>query len=104
MTKEKAIIVPIPQETSDKVERLFYEWRAGRETVAFLMKDKDVRWDILQNYINVVEARYTELEMMKDSISKEYAPIPIGDNGSPFDYTFLFDQSSIRYIITEEEK
>lgn len=104
MSKEKEIIVPIDRETSEKVERLFYEWRAGQETVAFLMKDKDVRWDVLQNYINVVEVRYAELEMMKDAVSKEYAPIPIGESGIPFEYTFLFDRSSIRYILPGDEQ
>ena len=104
MTKEKEIIVPIPEETSVKVERLFYEWRAGRETIAFLMKDKDVRWDILQQYVNVVETRYTELELMKEGISKQYAPIPMGESGVPFDYEFLFDRSSIRYILPGSEK
>ena len=101
---EKILTVQIPEETSGKVERLFYEWKAGRETIAFLMKDKDVRWDILQQYVNVVETRYTELEMMKDAVAKQYAPIPIGESGDPFDYEFLFDQSAIRYKLTGRDQ
>lgn len=103
MSKEKEIIVSIPEETSNKIERLFYEWRAGQETVAFLMKDKDVRWDILQQYVNVVEARYAELEMLKDAVSKGYAPIPMGEMGVPFNYEFLFDKSSVKYTIEGNE-
>ena len=101
MTKEKTIIVSIPEQTSLSVERLFYEYTAGRESVKFLMKDMDVRWDILQNYVNVVEARFTELEMLKKSISKENLPEEIEQSGLPYDYEFLFDESSIRYTLKE---
>lgn len=94
---KKEIIVNIPQETSESVERLFYSYHGGQDTVAFLMKDKDVRWDILQQYVNVVEARYAELEMLKDSVAKQYAPIPMGETGVPYDYEFLFDRCAIRY-------
>lgn len=101
MTKEKTIIVPIPEQTSLSVERLYYEYTAGRESVKFLMKDKDIRWDILQNYVNVVEARFTELEMLKKSVSKEYLPEEIEQSGLAYDYEFLFDESSIRYTLKE---
>lgn len=94
---KKEIVVPIPQETSEKVERLFYSWKGGRESVAFLMKDKDVRWDILQQYVNVVETRYAELEMLKSAISGQYLPDPIRFSGVSYDYEFLFGESSIRY-------
>ena len=99
--KEKTILVPIAEETSLKVERLFYEYNAGLESVKFLMKDKEVRWDILQNYINVVEARYTELEMLKKGVSDAYLPDDIGESKIPYSYEFLFDQSSIRYTLSE---
>lgn len=101
MMKEKAIIVPIPEQTSLSVERLHYEYTAGRESVKFLMKDKDVRWDILQNYVNVVEARFTELEMLKKSVTDKYVPGEIRQSGLAFDYEFLFDRSAIRYTLKE---
>lgn len=101
MEKEKKIIVPIPEETSVKVERLFYEYTAGRESVKFLMKDSEVRWDVLQNYINIVEARFTELEMLKKGVTDTYLPIEIRQNGIAYDYEFLFDQSAIQYTLLE---
>ena len=96
---EKDIIVPIPPETSLKIERLFYEYTAGRESVKFLMKDSDVRWDILQNYVNVVETRYTELEMLKAAVGKEYLPNAICLSREPYSFEFLFDQSAIRFSV-----
>lgn len=98
--KERTVIVPIPEETSLKVERLFYEYTAGQESVKFLMKDSEVRWDVLQNYINVVETRFTELEMLKKGVSDAFLPDDIGESKLPYSYEFLFDQNAIRYTIS----
>lgn len=96
---EKEITVVIPQETSEKIERLFYSYYGGRETVAFLMKDSDVRWDVLQQYVNVVETRYAELEMLKSAISRQYLPDPLKYGNYEYDYEFLFDSSEIKYKV-----
>lgn len=96
---EKEIIVQIPQETSENIERLFYSYHGGRETIAFLMKDSDVRWDVLQQYVNVVETRYAELEMLKSAISKQYLPDPLKYGNYDYDYEFQFDTYSIKYLV-----
>ena len=95
----KEIIVQIPQETSENIERLFYSYYGGRETVAFLMKDSDIRWDILQQYVNVVETRYAELEMLKSAVSKQYLPDPLKYGNYEYDYEFQFDTYSIKYRV-----
>jgi len=86
-------IVEIEPHESETVERLFYEYNAGKENIAFLMRDKQVNYDILQEYINVVEARYVELEMMKIGIGEKYKPLPDKD----FDFEFDFRNHSIIY-------
>lgn len=98
---EKEFIVQIPEETSLNVERLFYEHKAGMQSVSFLMKDNEIRWDVLQNYVNVVETRYAELEMLKESVSREYLPELIRVSKKPYSYEFLFDRCAISYTVTE---
>ena len=68
------IVIKISSEDSSLIERKFYEHAAGKDNIAFLMKDKDVRFDLLQEYINVVEVRFFELEKYKNFISKKYLP------------------------------
>ncbi len=101
MLKEKTMIVSIPEDTSLKVERLFYEYTGGRETVKFLMKDREVNWEVLQNYVNVVEARYTELEMLKKAVSGKYLPDELRGSDLNYGFEFLFDEHAIRYTLTE---
>ena len=86
-------IVEIDPHESETIERLFYEHNAGKDNLSFLMRDKLVNYDILQEYINVVEARYVELEMMKEEIGEKYKPIPDKD----FNYEFDFRNHSIIY-------
>ena len=83
--------VEIFPEESDHVERLFYEHKAGQDNIAFLMKDKDVRYDILQEYIDVIETRYVELELMKGELIEKYKPFGMKD----YNYTFNFRNHSI---------
>lgn len=84
-------VVEIGVDESTNVERLFYEHRAGQDNIAFLMKDKDIRYDILQEYIDVVECRYVELEMMKEELAEKYKP----DANKDYDYMFDFRNNSI---------
>ena len=83
MPKRK-VTIEIPYKESLKVERLFYEHKAGQDNIAFLMKDKDINYDILQEYIDVVESRYVELELLKHELGDKYKPLgfetqPCGD-------------------------
>lgn len=95
----KAGIVDIDEQDSLLVERKFYEQQAGRDNIAFLMKDKDVNWDILQHYIDVVETRWVELEMLKSEMDKKYCPESIKDK--PHGYEFLFDTKQMKFVLGE---
>lgn len=88
-------IVKIDSEDSNLVERKFFEHMAGRDNIAFLMKDSDVNVALLQEYINVVETRFYELEKIKALISKKYEPVEL--NGKPYEYRFNFDDETIIY-------
>lgn len=85
----------IPQD-NELIQRKFFEHAAGRDNIAFLMKDKDVQWDILQHYIDVVETRFTELELLKKELSKKYEPQELKGR-TDYDYIFDFDNEQIIY-------
>ena len=87
------VTVPIPVEESEHVERLFFEHKAGQDNIAFLMKDKEIRYDILQEYIDVVETRYVELELTKQEIADKHKPLGIEN----YTFTFDFRNNSIVY-------
>ena len=87
------IEVKIQREESETVERLFFEHRAGQDNIAFLMKDKGVRYDLLQEYIDVVECRYVELEMMKSELAEKYKP----DKKATYNYKFDFRNETIQF-------
>lgn len=89
------INIKIHPEDSNLVERKFYEHAAGKDNIAFLMKDADVNRELLQDYINIIEVRYFELEKLKTLISKKYEPVEL--KGKPYGYTFDFENESIIY-------
>lgn len=95
----KEDFVNIDGQDSLLVERKFYEHQAGRDNIAFLMKDKDVNWDILQHYIDVVETRWVELEMLKAEMDKKYCPENMVDK--PHGYEFLFDKQQMKFTLGE---
>jgi len=99
---EKEFIVQIPEDLSLKVERLFYEHKAGMQSVAFLTKDKDVPMDLLKWKIDQTETVCAELEMLKNAVTKKYLPEFIRVSGKPYDYEFLFDTNEISYTFTGE--
>lgn len=87
--------IRIDSEDSNLVERKFYEHAAGRDNIAFLMKDEDINRSLLQEYINIVEVRFFELEKIKEEITKKYEPIQL--KGKRYEYTFDFANDSIIY-------
>lgn len=95
----KTEFVGIDAQDSLLVERKFYEHQAGRDNIAFLMKDKDVNWEILQHYIDVVETRWVELEMLKDAMDKKYCPNYM--IGKQHRYEFLFDKQQMKFVCEE---
>lgn len=92
------IEVKIHPEDSNLMERLYYEHAAGRDNIAFLMKDNDVNKDILQDYIRTVETRFYEMKKCMVLLSKKYEPKECS-NGNGYDYTFNFEEESIIYDI-----
>ena len=95
----KDIVVEIDEQDSLLIERKFYEHQAGRDNIAFLMKDKDVNWDILQHYVDVVETRWVELEMLKSEMGKKYCPESLKDK--PYGFEFLFDTHEMKFRLGE---
>ena len=93
--------VSIDADLSEKVEHLFYQYNAGRDIIAFLMKDEDVRHDLLQDYINITEVRFTELEMMKNKVGERYCPDFLRVSKKPYNFEFLFDECAIRYEVKD---
>ena len=88
--------IQIDHTESIRLERSFFEHAAGKDNIAFLMQDENVNWDVLQQYINVVEYRYTELELLKRELSRKYEPAEL--NGVDYNYQFDFENEKIIYI------
>ena len=79
------------------MERKFYEHQAGRDNIAFLMKEKDINWEILQHYIDVVETRWVELELLKKEMGDKYCPEEYKDDF--YSYEFLFDKNMMKFVL-----
>ena len=88
-------IIKINSEDNNLVEIKFYEHAAGKDNIAFLMKDIDVNRELLQEYINAVEVRFYELQKAKALISKKYEPTEL--KGKSYTYTFNFEEETIIY-------
>ena len=90
-----SITVKIDQYDSNLVERKFFEHAAGRDNIAFLMRDEQVNWNVLQNYIDIVETRFYELEKCKKYLSEKYLPMELKDKA--YDFAFDFDNETLIY-------
>lgn len=91
----KHIVVKIDPEDSNLVERKYFEHAAGKDNIAFLMRGDEINMDVLQQYINIVEKRFYELEKSKKYISEKYCPDEL--KGKEYSYTFDFDEETIIY-------
>lgn len=85
----------IPTTDSLLIERLQFEYNAGITNIKYLMKDEDVRRDILQEYIDITEARFVELEMQKEAMAKLYLPAELV--GKQYCFAFDFENECIEY-------
>lgn len=97
----KEMRVTIPEDLSLNIERLFYEYTAGMQSVAFLTKDKDVPMDILKWKIDHTETVCAELEMLKNATAKKYLPDYIRVSRKDYGFEFMFDTSEIVYTFLE---
>lgn len=87
------IRVQIPYDVSADVERRFFEYNATKNILAYLMSRDDVLATHLEKYIRQAETRFTELELMKEQVTQQYAPEGLADYG----YEFDFNKSEIVY-------
>lgn len=90
----KEIKVQLTSKESTYIERLWYEYNASLNILRFLMSQDTVLEQHLQKYLDSSEAKYTELEMAKDSVSKTHKPEEITDE---YDYQFDFDEECLIY-------
>ena len=90
------IVVRIDEVDSNLVERLFFEHAAMRDSVAFLMKDEDVKTSLLDKMLGDVSVLYYELEKTKRLLSKKYEPKEM--SGKHYEYSFDFEDETITYV------
>ena len=89
------IRVKLSPEDNSLIERQFYEYNAARDIIGYLMQQDKVNEQYLQQYINIAEKRYAELEMNKAAADKHYRPEGI----EPSSYTFDFEAEELVYEV-----
>ena len=89
------IRVELSSDDNGLIERQFYEYNAARDIIAYLMQLDKINEQYLQQYINIAEKRYTELEMNKLAVDKAYRPEGI----KPLSYTFDFEAEELVYEV-----
>lgn len=90
---EKIEYVNIPFEISNNIERLFFEYNARLNVCKFLMQQEDIDENIMQKYLDSVECKWVELEMLKQKTAKLYST-----TFNKADYEFDFEEARIKYI------
>lgn len=92
-----AEIIRVPMDTEDisLVERLFYEYNSSKDLVGYLMQQDKVNEEYLQQYINITERRFVELELTKEGMDRKYRP----ENIEPINYSFDFINEELVYEV-----
>jgi hypothetical protein len=89
------IRVKLSPEDNSLIERQFYEYNAARDIISYLMQQSNINEDYLQQYINIAEKRFIELEMNKNAVDKHYRPQDI----NPVNYQFDFEAEELVYEV-----
>lgn len=89
------IRVKLDHEDCTLIERLFYEYNAARDIISYLMQQDKINETYLQQYINIAEKRFAELEMNKNAVDKAYRPEGI----NPSSYSFDFEAEELVYEV-----
>lgn len=89
------IRVKLDPEDNSLIERQFYEYNAARDIISYLMQQQNINENYLQQYINIAEKRFTELEMNKQAVDKAYRPADI----NPLSYQFDFEAEELVYEV-----
>lgn len=93
--------IKISEEESNYIERLFFEYNASLNIIAYLMSKEEVKDIHLQRYLDISEIKYTELEIAKKNISKKYKPDDFSEN---YNYSFDFNNEELIYWVEENER
>lgn len=88
--------IQLSHEDNAYIEKLWYEYNAKRDVVGFLMEKDKVNEAYLQEYLNVTEAKYAELELAKQKIDLKYRP---KDITNLVGYSFDFEKEELVYEI-----
>lgn len=91
----RIIAVRMTEEDARAMEKAWYEYNASVDIIARLMNNESVKFDILQEYINIAELRFTQCEMMKTALAKKYKTEEV--DLSKFNYSFDFDENKITF-------
>lgn len=89
------IKVKLTTEDNNLIERQFYEYNAARDIIVYLMQQQNINEDYLQQYINIAERRFVELEMNKQAVDKAYRPKDI----EPSSFSFDFEAEELVYEV-----
>ena len=91
----KEIRVKLDHLDSESVERSWYEYNGAKDIIGYLMTQENVNENYLQQYINIAERRYAELEMKKNAVDKKYRPADIQNLAR---YEFDFENEDLVYV------
>ena len=92
---KKVFVVNIGEENSRKMEKVWYEYNASRDIIAFLMQQEGVKFENLQEYLQVAEIRFVESEKMKEALAKEFKPEEV--DLTKYNYGFDFENFTITF-------
>ena len=94
---KKQIRVNLDHEDCILIERLYYEYCGARDIIGFLMQQPQINEEKLQEYINITEKRYAELEVNKAQVDAHYRPEGI----DPIQFEFDFVNEDLVYTVNE---
>ncbi len=92
---KKTFVVNVPEEELTVLERAWYEYNGSRDIIAYLMSQPAVRWEALQEYINVSEQKFTKCEMEKIRIATMFKPEEV--DLSKYNFNFDFQENTITF-------
>ena len=95
MEEKKVLKVVMEESDTREMEKAWYEYNASRDIISFLMTEKQVIWETLQEYINVAEKRFTQCEMMKNRLANKYKTPEI--DLTKYNYGFDFEENTITF-------
>ena len=93
--EKKVFVVNIGEENSRKMEKIWYEYNASRDIIAFLMQQEGVKFENLQDYLQVAEVRFVESEKTKEELAKEFKPAEV--DLTKYNYGFDFENFTITF-------